>query len=201
MIRIFPLLSLILEHKQHGCSTDRVKSWRTTKCDPVLVGENCENQWDLWKSKSWYVDCCMNQTEVHEWKETLKGRQTTTDDTWLERSSTITCAEVKEQIDQYIQVNRKIDMYNTVSEMNNNHGRRCCRSELGDQTKHPNVTIQHTYGAMDQLQLRTDTKCVSSPWTDTRTMVLYTFLQRLPSTSNQNAWQSLPSTRRHLPAT
>ena len=29
----------------------------------------------------WHVDCCMSQTEVHEWMETLKGGQTTTDDT------------------------------------------------------------------------------------------------------------------------
>jgi len=29
----------------------------------------------------WHVDCCMSQTEVHEWAETLKGGQTTTDDT------------------------------------------------------------------------------------------------------------------------
>lgn len=77
----------------------------------------------------WHVDCCMSHTYVHEWVETLKGGQTTTDDTWLGRSSTITCAEVKEQIDQYIQHNRKIDMYKTLYELNTNHGRRRCKSD------------------------------------------------------------------------
>lgn len=28
-----------------------------------------------------HVNCCMNQTEVHEWMETFEGGQTTTDDT------------------------------------------------------------------------------------------------------------------------
>lgn len=29
----------------------------------------------------WNVECCMRQTEVYEWVETIKGGQTTTDDT------------------------------------------------------------------------------------------------------------------------
>jgi len=177
MIRNFPLLSLILEHKQHECSTDRMTNnevWSNSCGRKLWEPVRFVEEWVGMSIVAW-----TRQKFTNGWKHSKEGRPLLTIRD-RKKSPTITCAEVEDQIDQYIPNNRKIDIYNIVSEMNTNHRRRCCKSELGGQTKHPNVTIQHTYGAMDQLQLRTDTKCVSSPWTEKRTMVLCTFLLRLP---------------------
>jgi hypothetical protein len=71
-----------------------------------------------------YGDNCLVRTKVYEYVERFEGGRTSVVDAGCGRPSTVTCVEVKHQIDRRIRDNRRISTDKTISEMSISHGKK-----------------------------------------------------------------------------
>jgi hypothetical protein len=74
-----------------------------------------------------YGDYCMRRRKIYVWVERFKGEgKSATDDGRSGPPSTITCTDVKQQIDKHIRHNRSFHTHKTPLGMNISHGTTRC---------------------------------------------------------------------------
>jgi hypothetical protein len=78
---------------------------RTTISDPIFVVRSCKASDIYGRTAAQHGDNGMSQRKVHEWVERFKGGRTSVDNERSGWPSTVTCFEVKQQIDQRIRDN------------------------------------------------------------------------------------------------
>jgi hypothetical protein len=95
----------------------------------------------------------MSRRKVYGWVERFKGGRTgVVVDARSGRTSTVKCAEVKEQIYQHIRDNRSTSIYETAFEMSISHGKKRCKNGLWPNGKHGIPMESGEYWTIEQMR-------------------------------------------------